>query len=88
MAQSSLRSLNRDKAHAMKHGVDLEPKKLRFVFLIGMFEPRDTVMIRAPDLETAKMRAREALDLRAERRDEEPPVAWTLQLSTINGVRL
>lgn len=87
MAQSSLQSLNRDKAHAMKHGVDLEPKKLRYdLWLRRSYMSAPTnVMIRAKDLSDAKNRA---LLLMKYRFPSVHPDEWHIECFSINGIRL
>ena len=87
MAQSSLRSLNRDKAHALKHGVDLEPKKLRYGLGIrrSYVSAPITVTIRAKDLSDAKNRA---LLLMKYRFPDVHPDEWHIGCKTINGIRL
>lgn len=54
-------------------------KKRRFVFVVGIARLR-TLTVHATSESEARMKARERLDERAERKGEEPPVAWDLEL--------
>ena len=51
----------------------------RYTFAVGIGAVR-TVTVKAPDLETAMDKAEAELDKRAEKKNVEPPVAWTINL--------
>lgn len=53
----------------------------KYAFRYGYWK-RATVTVRANSVEQALDKARGELDRRYEARDEEPPVAWTLQLES------
>lgn len=51
----------------------------KYQFAVGIWQDR-TVTVRARDYEEAVFKARGELDRRAEKRGDEPPVAWDLTL--------
>jgi len=55
-------------------------EKHRYTFAVGLFSPRKTVTVHAGSLSDARSLARYELDRRAERKNEEPPVGWTIVL--------
>ena len=60
-----------------------EPPKRKYKFAVGIARLR-TVTVRADDRYAAALKARGELDRRANKRNEEPPVAWDLSLVAID----
>lgn len=59
----------------------------RYTFLVGAFEPRRSFTAETrKGLNEAFLLAREGLDLQAEEEDREPPVAWDLELDTVERI--
>lgn len=47
-----------------------------------------TVTVRAKTEDEARIKARNEMDRRYEKKDREPPVCWTLVLQTVNGAEV
>ncbi len=55
---------------------------MKYQFAYGGF-PGMTVTVKAKSYDEAVAKAREVMDARYEKRNQEPPVAWTLTLLNI-----